>query len=130
MSIEEYKKLVVRQKLLIRRCVAKDINPTQAQLRDFFMGMPGSKDKFEPYFFQPPSRYHACHILISPMDPRDWYRGLRFRTPAAQMTEIERERKKIIELYRDNVNLTGRPIDCVAGSRVEESPRTGRRSHA
>jgi parvulin-like peptidyl-prolyl isomerase len=109
MNIEEYKKLVVRQKLLIRRCVAKDISPTQAQLREFFEGRSGGEKIFEKYFFQPPARYHACHILISPMDPRDWHRGLRFRTPAAQMTEFELERKKHIELYRDNIDLSNAP---------------------
>src|SRR5256885_8601869 len=72
MSVDEYKKLVVRQKILIRRCVAKDLNPTPPQLRKFF------NDYSD--FFQAHARYHAAHILISPINPRDLHVGLAFQS--------------------------------------------------
>ena len=75
MSVDEYKKLVVRQSLLIKRCVAKDLNPTPQQLRKFF-------DDY-PLMFNPPAKYHAAHILISPVDPRDLHRGLVFQSPTS-----------------------------------------------
>lgn len=94
MSTDEYKKLVVRQSLLIKRCVAKDLNPTPQQLRKFFNDY--------PLMFNPPAKYHAAHILISPIDPRDLHRGLVFQSPTSRMTQIERERLERINLYRDH----------------------------
>ena len=107
MTVEEYKHTVVRQKLLIRRCVARDLQPTDDDLRKFFNAYPN--------FFQQPVKYHASHILISPLDPRDLHRGLRFRNPASQMESIEHERKKRINLARDHgVDFTNAPpIDAL-----------------
>ena len=108
MSVEEYKKLIIRQKIVIRRCVAQDLHPTQQQLRDFFLAYPA--------FFQQPPRYHACHILITPLDPHDMHVGFRFRTSNGQMSAVESARKdrserlKHIELYRDfNIDMTNAP---------------------
>ena len=102
MSVEEYKQTVVREKLLVRRCVAKDIQPTEAQLLKFFNDYTA--------LFQPPAKYHASHILISPINPRDFYRGLRFRSPIAQMQAIEKERRERIDLKRDdNIDLSKAP---------------------
>jgi parvulin-like peptidyl-prolyl isomerase len=108
MSVEEYKKLIVRQKIVIRRCVAQDLHPTQQQLRDFFNAY--------RFFFVEPTRYHAAHILITPLDPRDMHVGFRFRTTNGQMSLVESERKertdriKRIELYRDfNIDMSNAP---------------------
>ena len=109
MSVDEYKKLVIRQKLIIRRCVAKDLHPTQAELRKFF-------EDYREFFFQPLVRYHACHILISPLDPRDVNRGFQFQTSNGQMDREKSERLKKIELYRDyHVDLSNAPsVDDLA----------------
>ena len=102
MTLDEYKNTVVRQRLLIRRCVARDLQPTNDDLRRFFNAY--------PLFFQQPVKYHASHILISPLDPRDLHRGLRFRSAAAQMESIDRERKKRINLARDHgIDFTNAP---------------------
>ena len=114
MSVEEYKKLVVRQKILIRRCVAKDLNPTQDQLLTFF--------KAYPDYFQPLTKYHASHILISPLDPRDLHVSRHFLTPTGQLTARNRERQdrlKKIELYRENIDIRddgGIPVEWKNGA--------------
>lgn len=101
MTLEEYKDLVVRQRLLVRRCVAKDLAPTDAVLKQFL------QDNIDN--FQPPVQYHASHILITPFDPRDRHRGLRFQNPAGQMAKIKQDRTRNINLYRDHgIDLDGR----------------------
>ncbi|MGD0089193.1 MAG: peptidylprolyl isomerase [Planctomycetota bacterium] len=104
MTVEEYKNLVVRQRLLTRRCLAKGLAPTEDELRRAF--------EDNPELFQPRALYHACHILISPLDPRDMYRGFRFRNPVAQMMKIDAERRKNIDLYREHgIDLEGKGFE-------------------
>ncbi|HYG77212.1 MAG TPA: peptidylprolyl isomerase [Planctomycetota bacterium] len=93
MSIDEYKKLVVRQRLLTKKCVARDLQPTEDQLMKYFAS---HLDEF-----QPPASYRASHILISWFDPRDFHRGYRFRSSAYQKAEYEQERLRRIRLKRD-----------------------------
>ncbi|MFH0937784.1 MAG: peptidylprolyl isomerase [Planctomycetota bacterium] len=102
MTVAEYKQMVVRQRLLIRRCVANDLNPSDDDLLKFFNAWPA--------LFQPPTRYHASHILITPFDPRDLYRGLAFRSRAGQMKTIMEERRRRFESHEERAQrlLTGR----------------------
>lgn len=101
MTLEEYKDLVIRQRLLTRRCLAKNIAPSEDELRKFFVE--------NPDLLQPRVLYRASHILISPLDPRDLYKGLRFRSAAAQMKALETERKQRMELYREHgIDLEGK----------------------
>lgn len=101
MTLDEYRNLVVRQRLLMRRCVAKDLAPTEEALRAFF--------RENPDLFQPPVEYHASHILISPRDLRDLHRGFRFRRPLSQMAALNAERQRRINLYRDHsIDLEGK----------------------
>lgn len=100
MTVDEYKNLVVRHRLLTRRCLGKDLAYTDATLQQFF--------EQHQELFQPPVLYHASHILISPLDPRDLYKGLRCRRPISQMAALDAERKRRINLYRDHgINLEG-----------------------
>ena len=112
MTIEEYKQNVIRQKLLVRRCVAKDLHPTDEELLAFYNNQiqaeGRSKDHSAGFLFQAPVKYHASHILISPVDPRDLYRGFRFRSSISQMQEIKKRREKTIQLYRDQkIDISG-----------------------
>ena len=104
MTLEEYKNLVVRQRLLTRRCLAKDIAPSEEELRKAFLE--------NPELFQPRVQYHASHILITPLDLRDMYRGLRFQKPMSQMMKLEAERKRLLNPYRDHgIDLEGRAVE-------------------
>jgi parvulin-like peptidyl-prolyl isomerase len=101
MSIPEYKQSVIRHKLLIQGCVAKDLQPTEEDLRKVY--------DFNRDYFQPPTKYHASHILISPFDPRDMHRGFSYQTQASKMqttnrerTQMDEYRRKKIDLYRDH----------------------------
>jgi hypothetical protein len=94
MSIDEYKKLVIRQRLLTRKSVGEGgLAPSDATLMDFFVK--------ENRLFQPPVKYHAEHILISPFDPRDLYRSLRMSRPETQMDAYNSERRWRINRERD-----------------------------
>ncbi|HYF48826.1 MAG TPA: peptidyl-prolyl cis-trans isomerase [Planctomycetota bacterium] len=93
MSVAEYKHNVVRQKLLIARCVAKDYQPTEEQLRAVFNN-PVNRD-----FFQPPVKYRASHILITPLDPRGFAQRLDLQ---ASNSKVKGARQRKIDLYRDN----------------------------
>jgi len=104
MSVEEYKQNVIRQKLLIQRCVAKDYQPSEEQLREVY----NNPANYE--FFQPPAKFRACHILITPLDPRDFFRGHSYQSSTSQMSQIKNERERRIDLYRDhNVKLENAP---------------------
>jgi hypothetical protein len=101
MSIPEYKQSVIRHKLLIQGCVARDLQPTEEDLRKVF--------DFNRDYFQPPTKYHASHILISPFDPRDMHRGFSYQTRESKMESTRRERegtdeyrRRKIDLYRDH----------------------------
>jgi parvulin-like peptidyl-prolyl isomerase len=97
MSVPEYKQSVIRHKLLIQRCVVKDLNPSEDDLRKVF------KNNLD--YFQPPTKYHASHILISPFDPRDMHRGFAFRSAASQMEGTRREREQLDEYRRKKIDL-------------------------
>jgi parvulin-like peptidyl-prolyl isomerase len=100
MSLEEYKAVVIRQRLLTMRCLLKDADPTEAQLLKFF------QDRND--LFQPPTMYRASHILITPFDPADLNKGLRFRSRYGQMAAIKQDRVNSINLARDHkIDLTG-----------------------
>src|SRR5205823_4281916 len=98
MSLDDYKNIVIRQRLLSRRCMAHEINPSEHDLRKFF-------DRF-PDLFQHPVKYHAAHILITPLNPRDLFLSSSLRANVRmtdyQTTWLERR----IQLMRDqNINL-------------------------
>jgi hypothetical protein len=94
MSIDEYKNLIVRQRLLTKRCMLHDLKLTDQTLLDFF-----SKHQ---ELFQTPTRYRASHILITPIDLRDFHRGLRFRSPLSQRGQYEVERREHVNRQRDH----------------------------
>jgi hypothetical protein len=94
MSIDEYKNLIIRQRLLTKYTVVRDLQPTENQLVQYFNAHLDD--------FQPPSVYHASHILFSWFDPRDFHRGLRFRSSAYQKAEYEQQRLRNIRLKRDD----------------------------
>jgi len=94
MTLDEYKSLMIRQRLLTKFSVVRDLQPTEKQLFEYF------KSHLDD--FQPPTMYRASHILISPISPRDLHNGLRFRSPAYQAAEAEQERRKRINMKRDS----------------------------
>jgi hypothetical protein len=103
MSIDEYKAVVIRQRLLTMRCLLKDADPTEAQLLRFF------QEKND--LFQPPTLYRASHILITPFDPADLNKGLRFRSRYGQMAAIKQDRVNRINLARDHkIDLSGEMV--------------------
>ncbi|MCX7803908.1 MAG: peptidylprolyl isomerase, partial [Planctomycetota bacterium] len=64
MTLDRYRNEVVRERLLVRRCVLKGVEPTEAQLREFFASY--------RRLYDTPAQYRASHILISPFGPDDW----------------------------------------------------------
>ncbi len=107
MSVSEYKNIIIRQRLLSRRCMAADVNPNNEELHKFF-------DAY-PEMFQEPIRYRAAHILISPLDPRDIHsRGGQTKSTFGQMLEFEKLRKLRIDRERDDgIILKDAPTDEV-----------------
>ena len=105
-SIAEYKSTVIRQRLLSRRCMASDVNPTDAELHKFY-------DTY-PDLFQEPIRYRAAHILITPLDPRDMARGGQAKTTFGQMFEFEKMREARQNFYKDNnIEIKDTPAEAV-----------------
>ncbi|MBI3830326.1 MAG: peptidylprolyl isomerase [Planctomycetes bacterium] len=104
MSVEEYKNAVIRQQLLAEKSVGRNVRPTEADLKRFFAHRP-YKDKSLTVedVLQPPIRYRAAHILITPLNPVDLFRGGRLKTAAgekADLAALRAERKK--EWMRDH----------------------------
>lgn len=93
MTTDEYKNLVIRQRLLTRRSVGGGAAPSDDELMAFFAK--------ENELFQPQVRYHAQHILLSPFEMRDLYRSLRMARPEAQMDAYNSERRWRINKQRD-----------------------------
>lgn len=100
MSWEEYKKLVVRQRLSARRCVARDIEPSESDLREFFRR---HRDTF-----QPPDRFRAAHILFTPLSPGDLWNSPSFQSRVAR----EGKRRAVRERWR---TLHGVEVEAVGG---------------
>ena len=104
MSLADYKHIVVRQRLLSRRCMAREVNPTESDLRKFF-------ERY-PELFQHPVKYRASHILITPLNPNDLFLGSRLRSDISQNSKtdyqgwlqkrLQRERDQNIKLGDDN----------------------------
>lgn len=104
MSLEEYKNSVIRQQLLAEKSVGRSVRPTEADLKRFFQHRP-YKDKSLTVedVLQPPIRYRAAHILITPLNPVDLFRGGRLKTAAgekADLAALRAQRKK--EWMRDH----------------------------
>ncbi len=96
MSVAEYKNTIIRQRLLARRCMASDVNPSEDDLRKFFNAF--------PEMFQELPSYRAAHILISPLNPGDIINlGGRAKSPLAQMFEHERLKNARVDRYRDDL---------------------------
>lgn len=93
MTTDEYKNLVIRQRLLTRRSVGGGTAPSDDELLTFF----GKENQL----FQPQVRYHAQHILLSPFEMRDLYRSLRMQRPEMQMDAYNSERRWRINKQRD-----------------------------
>jgi len=93
MTTDEYKSLVIRQRLLTRRSVGGGTAPSDDELMTFFAK--------ENELFQPQVKYHAQHILLSPFEMRDLYRSLRMSRPEAQMDAYNSERRWRINRERD-----------------------------
>ena len=109
MSVDEYKKLVVRQKLLIRRAVTRGLNPADQELFAFFNSFPD--------LFQQPAKYRASHILISPLSPYDLHRGLAFRSGASQKASIAADRNRAV----GPASSARRRIDLARDHRIDFS---------
>jgi parvulin-like peptidyl-prolyl isomerase len=110
MDVAEYKNVIVRQRLLAQRCMASDLNPSEAELHKFFQTYPD--------MFQEPVRYHAAHILISPLDPRDMMQFAgRLKGQFAQMLDSERLRQLRIDRYRDeNIDVADNAVEQINDS--------------
>lgn len=67
MSIEEYKQQVVRQKLLAKKMIGRQTAPTDADLQRFYADNEG--------LFQPPDRFRAAHVLVTPLTRQDLLAG-------------------------------------------------------
>lgn len=109
MSLEDYKRVVIRQRLLSRRCMAHEFNPSETELRKFF-------EKY-PDLFQHPVKYHAAHILITPLNPQDLYLGPRLRSDIAWKMDTMQRR---LNLARDR-NIQLDPDFMASGSQEENS---------
>jgi parvulin-like peptidyl-prolyl isomerase len=103
---DEYVRTVVRDRLLARRCVARDIEPSEEELRAFFRKYPD--------MFQPPDRYRAAHILCTPLAPTDLWRSGSLQSVTAnaerQRTELERWRRTYgINIREERLDLADEP---------------------
>jgi len=109
MTMQEYRDEVVRIKLLAQKVIGKDLHIGGADLVKFF--------RFKPYkpqsqyldtrppgrrnriledltvedMLQEQARYHAAHILITPLSPTDMYRGTRLKTHAGERAAVAAE---------------------------------------
>lgn len=104
MSLEEYKNMVVRQRLLSQKAVGRNIRPAEADLRRFFKHKPyAGRNLTVEEILQPPVRLRAAHILLTPLNPVDLYRGNRLKTKAGEKAALAAERaKRKDEWYRNN----------------------------
>jgi len=102
LTIEQYKQQVVRESLLLKKILGRDLRPTPAELQKFLND--------NPALFQPLTRYKAAHILISPFGDRDFMSGGRLASAAAQKERLSRDRKLKAELRRRaGVNMGDAP---------------------
>lgn len=93
MSVADYKNIVIRQRLLSRRCMAREINPSENDLRRFF-------DSY-PDLFQHPIKYRASHILITPLNPNDLFRGTRLRGNISPVKDYQSWLQRHLQRVRD-----------------------------
>ncbi len=90
MSLEKYRNEVVRERLLVRKCVLKGVEPTQAQLREFFASY--------RRLYDVPAQYRASHILVSPFGPDDWRRSYSMKQVRPSEAEWDKALAKAKEL--------------------------------
>ncbi len=106
MTVEEYKKQIVRQNLLVKKILGQNIRPTLPTLREFYNHTDRKTGRQIKELFQPKTVYRAAHILITPLSPVDLYRGTRLKSRAAQREELARNEEAKRKWARDEgVNL-------------------------
>lgn len=108
MSVAEYRNQIVRQRLLVKKMIGGDIRPTIPALQAFFTE---NLDRF-----QPDSIFRAAHILITPLNPADLFRGTRLKSPAGRARDMAEMRKRLEKERR----IKG--IDMSNAPKVNASP--------
>jgi|GEM_PF-3287115 len=111
MTVSEYKNLVVRQRLLIKRALVRDLSPTDTQLVAYFEA---NVDRF-----QTPIEYKAAHILITPWDLRDLQRGQSFRSRRGQAAVVDAERHERNVAHGNDATARRRTVDQARDYGVE-----------
>ena len=112
MTLEEYKTQVIRQRLLIRKAIGRNLQPTEADLRRFFAD--------HQDLFQPQTRYRAAHILITPLSPRDLHVGTRLKSPVSRKYVYEKMSQEIASRNPDKSVRAF--LDEASGKLWAESP--------
>ncbi|MCZ7644545.1 MAG: peptidyl-prolyl cis-trans isomerase [Planctomycetota bacterium] len=105
MTVEEYKRQVVRQKLLAKKMAGRHANVTEEDLRNFY--------ERNADLFQPLDRYRAAHILVTPLTRQDLLGGnggLAFRERIA-------EDRKAMERWRNDHG-----VDMADAPAVDNAP--------
>ncbi|MCW8130287.1 MAG: peptidylprolyl isomerase [Planctomycetota bacterium] len=136
MTLDEYKHMVVRQRLLAEKAVGRNLKPTLPDLQRFYRFRPYAANKKNSgpltnltveEILQPPIRYRAAHILISPLNPGDMYRGIRLKNAAGEKAELAKIRQARMEQWKkehvqfqDQVDLDLEPEWQLSLKRAQE----------
>jgi len=120
MTMQEYRSEVVRIKLLAQKVIGKDLHMSRADLVKFFHHKPYAKAGTTASargltvedILQPQARYHAAHILITPLSPVDMYRGARLKTHAGERAAVAADRvEKRQKLKRAGIEVEDPELD-------------------